>query len=248
MGQKKLIRFAEIATFDHVLQYPENTAGKWHERFNNTNPIVLELACGKGEYSIGLATLYPNKNLIGVDVKGNRIWVGAKKSLQAGTTNVAFIRSQIGMINNYFAAGEVDEIWLPFPDPQLRISKSNRRLTHPEFLRKYQQILKPGGYINLKTDSPVLFQFTKMVIELYGLTLLEESDDISGDLKQNQELQIKTHYEGLDIANSKRIHYLKFAIPGSLDPTMDERLSTMVREIETALIEGLKDEKETDRG
>jgi len=163
-------------------------------------------------------------------------------------TNVAFIRSQIGMINNYFAAGEVDEIWLPFPDPQLRISKSNRRLTHPEFLRKYQQILKPGGYINLKTDSPILFQFTKMVIELYGLTLLEESDDISRDLKQNQELQIKTHYEGLDIANSKRIHYLKFAILGSLDPTMDERLSTMVREIETALIEGLKDEKETDRG
>jgi len=115
------------------------------ERFNNNNPIVLELACGKGEYSIGLATLYPNKNLIGVDVKGNRIWVGAKKSLQAGMKNVAFIRSQIGMINNYFAAGEVDEIWLPFPDPQLRISKSNRRLTHPEFLRKYQQILKPGG-------------------------------------------------------------------------------------------------------
>lgn len=247
MGQKKLIRFAEIATFDHVLQYPENTAGKWHERFNNTNPIVLELACGKGEYSIGLATLHPDKNLIGVDVKGNRIWVGAKQSLQAGMRNVAFIRSQIGMINNYFATGEVDEIWLPFPDPQLRISKSNRRLTHPEFLRKYQQILKPGGYINLKTDSPVLYQFTKLVIELYGLTLLEDSDDISRDLKQNQELLIKTHYESLDIAKSKRIHYLKFALPGFIDPTMDERLSTMVREIETALTEGLKDEKETDR-
>jgi tRNA (guanine-N7-)-methyltransferase len=141
----------------------------------------------------------------------------------------------------------VDEIWLPFPDPQLRISKSNRRLTHPEFLRKYQQILKPGGYINLKTDSPVLYQFTKLVIELYGLTLLEDSDDISRDLKQNQELLIKTHYEGLDIAKSKRIHYLKFALPGFIDPTMDERLSTMVREIETALTEGLKDEKETDR-
>lgn len=247
MGQKKLIRFAEIATYDHVLQYPENTAGKWHERFNNNHPIVLELACGKGEYSIGLASLYPNKNLIGVDVKGNRIWVGAKKSLQAGMKNVAFIRSQIGMINNYFAAGEVDEIWIPFPDPQLRISKSNRRLTHPKFLRKYQQILKPGGYINLKTDSPVLYQFTKLVIKRYGLTLLEDSDDISRDLKQNEALLIKTHYESLDIAKSKKVHYLKIALAGFIDPTMDESLSTMVREIETALTERLKDEKETDR-
>ena len=130
----------------------------------------------------------------------------------------------------------------------MRISKSNRRLTHPEFLRKYQQILKPGGYINLKTDSPVLYQFTKLVIEMYGLTLLEDSDDISRDLKQNEELLIRTHYEGLDIAKSKRIHYLKFAIPNLLDPTKDEQLSTTVREIETALTEGLKDEKETDRG
>lgn len=247
MGQKKLIRFAEIATFDHVLQYPEHTAGKWHERFNNKNPIVLELACGKGEYSIGLAALYPEKNLIGVDVKGNRIWVGAKKSLQAGMKNVAFIRSQIGMINNYFSAGEVDEIWLPFPDPQLRISKSNRRLTHPEFLRKYQQILKPGGYIHLKTDSPVLYQFTKLVIEMYGLSLFEDSDDISRDLKQNEELQIKTHYEGLDIAKSSRIHYLKFAVPNTIDQSNDERLSMLVRENESALNEGLiDDEKETD--
>jgi len=247
MGQKKLIRFAEIATFDHVLQYPEHTAGKWHERFNNKNPIVLELACGKGEYSIGLATLYPAKNLIGIDVKGNRIWVGAKKSLQEGMKNVAFIRSQIGMINNYFSAGEVDEIWLPFPDPQLRISKSNRRLTHPEFLRKYQQILKPGGYIHLKTDSPVLYNFTKLVIEMYGLSLFEDSDDISRDLKQNEELQIKTHYEGLDIAKSSRIHYLKFAIPNTIDQSNDERLSMLVRENESALNEGLiNEEKETD--
>ncbi len=247
MGQKKLIRFAEIATFDHVLQYPEDTAGKWHERFNNKHPIVLELACGKGEYSIGLATLYPEKNLIGVDVKGNRIWVGAKRSLQEGMKNVAFIRSQIGMINNYFSAGEVDEIWLPFPDPQLRISKSNRRLTHPEFLRKYQQILKPGGYIHLKTDSPVLYRFTKLVIEMYGLSLFEDSDDISRDLKQNKELLIKTHYEGLDIAKSNRIHYLKFAIPQDLDQNKDERLSALVRENESALNEGLiHEEKETD--
>lgn len=247
MGQKKQIRFAEIATFDHVLQYPEHTAGKWNERFQNKNPIVLELACGKGEYSIGLAGLYPEKNLIGVDVKGNRIWVGAKKSLQAGMKNVAFIRSQIGMINNYFAAEEVDEIWLPFPDPQLRITKSNRRLTHPEFLRKYQQILKYGGYIHLKTDSPVLYQFTKLVIKMYGLSLFEDSEDISRDFRENEELQIKTHYEGLDIAKSRRIHYLKFAITNVLNPSNDELLSNLVRETESALNEGLIDnEKETD--
>lgn len=246
MGQKKLIRFAEIKTFDNVLHYPEGMAGQWHAHFNNDNPIILELACGKGEYAIGLAKLHPDKNLIGVDIKGNRIWVGAKKAIDTGLKNVAFLRSQIGMINTYFTKGEVEEIWLPFPDPQLRISKAKNRLTHPIFLRKYQQILGSGCFINLKTDSPTLYLFTKLVIKNYGLTLVDDSDDIRRDYSDHNELQITTHYEGLDIAKSKRIHYLRFTLPQIIDPAKDEQLMQEVRLIETNLKEGKEiNEQET---
>jgi tRNA (guanine-N7-)-methyltransferase len=247
MGQKKLKRFAEIASFNNVLEYPTDCAGKWSAHFNNNHPLVLELACGKGEYSVGLAAMHPDQNFIGVDIKGNRIWVGAKKAIEQQLNNVAFIRSQIGLIENYFAQEEVSEIWLPFPDPQLRAAKCKRRLTHPAFLRKYKQILQPGGYIHLKTDSPVLYQFTKRVIELYGLELFHDSSDIREDVKQIPELLIKTHYESLDIAKSNRIHYLKFAITSSLDPAKDEVLLEMTKEIEKDHNEGVIDnEKETD--
>ena len=127
MGQKKLKRFAEIATFNNVLEYPTDIAGTWSAHFANNNPIVLELACGKGEYSVGLASMHANQNFIGIDIKGNRIWVGAKKAIDQQLNNVAFVRSQIGMIENYFAKQEVSEIWLPFPDPQLRAAKCKRR-------------------------------------------------------------------------------------------------------------------------
>jgi tRNA (guanine-N7-)-methyltransferase len=221
--------------------------GKWQEHFGNKHPITLELACGKGEYAIGLAKLYANRNFIGVDVKGNRIWVGAKLALALGLPHVAFLRSQIGLIETYFAKDEVDEIWLPFADPQLRISKAKKRLTHPVFLRKYQQIIREGGYIHLKTDSPVLYAFTKLVIELYGLTLFEDIDDISKEAQQNPELLIKTHYEGLNIARSNRIHYLKFAITGNLDPALDAELAKIVRETEQDSQEGqIQYEEETD--
>lgn len=247
MGQKKLKRFAEIATFNNVLEYPTDIAGKWSAHFANNNPIVLELACGKGEYSIGLASMHANQNFIGIDIKGNRIWVGAKKAIDQQLNNVAFVRSQIGMIENYFAKEEVSEIWLPFPDPQLRAAKCKRRLTHPAFLRKYKQLLKPGGYIHLKTDSPVLYQFTKRVIEMYGLELFYDSDDISKDVKQIPELLIKTHYESLDIAKSNRIHYLKFAITSDLDPSKDELLLEITKEVEKDHNEGvIENEKETD--
>ncbi|MFN2439010.1 MAG: tRNA (guanosine(46)-N7)-methyltransferase TrmB [Chitinophagaceae bacterium] len=216
MGQKKLIRFTEIKTFANVLQYPENIAGNWHFHFKNNNPIILELACGKGEYTIGLAKIYPKKNFIGIDLKGNRIWVGAKKALQDGLENVAFLRIQIDGISNYFKEDEVEEIWIIFPDPQLRISKSKKRLTHPKFLRMYQQILKPGGKIHLKTDSPELFQFTTKVIERYGCLLHEELDNIYQKPLLKPELTIKTHYESLDIAQSDRIHYLSFSLSPQL--------------------------------
>jgi tRNA (guanine-N7-)-methyltransferase len=247
MGQKKLKRFAEIATFKNVLEYPTDTAGNWSAHFQNNNPIILELACGKGEYSIGLASMHPNQNFIGIDIKGNRIWVGAKKAIDQSLPNVAFIRSQIGLIENYFAKEEISEIWLPFPDPQLRAAKCKRRLTHPSFLRKYKQLLKPGGYIHLKTDSPVLYNFTKRVIELYGLELFYDSSDIKEDVKQIPELLIKTHYESLDIAKSNRIHYLKFAISSELDPAKDDILLEMTKEIEKDHNEGVIDnEKEID--
>ena len=246
MGQKKLKRFAEIATFDHVLEYPEGMSGQWHQHFHNSHAIILELACGKGEYSIGLAQLHPDHNFIGVDIKGNRIWVGAKQALAKELQNVAFMRTQIGMIETHFNKDEVDGIWLPFPDPQLRISKHKKRLTHPLFLRKYMQILKPGAFIHLKTDSPVLFRFTKEVIGMYGLELFEESEDISSKSPQSPELLIKTHYEGLNIARSNRIHYLKFALRGNLDPSLDEKLAEWVKASETGAKEGNVDEEETD--
>ena len=225
MGLKKLIRFAELETFENVLQYPKNMSGKWNEFFKNRNPIILELACGKGEYTVGLAQLHPLKNFIGVDLKGNRIWVGAKKALQENLYNVAFLRTQIDKINEFFAKEEVEELWITFPDPQLRISKSKKRLTHPKFLRLYQQILKPGGNIHLKTDSPDLYRFTKRVVELYDCQLLHDSDNIYSQQIIKPELKIKTHYELLDIAESNRIHYLCFSLPQNLPgKEMDVRL------------------------
>lgn len=216
MGQKKLVRFAELETFPNVLQYPPHIKGNWSTHFTNDQPITLELACGKGEYTTGLAQLYPDRNFIGVDQKGNRIWVGAKKALAHSLPNVAFLRIQIDRITEFFARGEVSEIWITFPDPQLRISKTKKRLTHPKFLRLYKQVLQPGGLIHLKTDSPHLFRFTKEVIRQYGLILHAETDDLYRLPSIPPELAIKTHYEGLDIAKSNRVHYLSFSLPALL--------------------------------
>ncbi|HYM94899.1 MAG TPA: tRNA (guanosine(46)-N7)-methyltransferase TrmB [Chitinophagaceae bacterium] len=213
MGQKKLQRFEELKTFPNVLEFPENTAGHWNDFFKNENPVILELACGKGEYAVGLGKIFPEKNFIGIDLKGNRIWVGARKSLESNLTNVAFLRTQIDKIAEYFSANEVSEIWITFPDPQLRTSKAKKRLTHPGFLRLYHKFLIPGGLIHLKTDSPDLYQFTKWVIELYTCKLYEDYDDVYKTETISKELKIKTHYESLDIAQSNRIHYLCFSLP-----------------------------------
>lgn len=233
MGQKKLQRFAELETFPNVLQYPEGMAGKWKEFFHNSHPITLELACGKGEYAVGLGRLFPDRNFIGVDLKGNRIWVGAKKALTEKLTNVGFLRTQIDQIGKFFAPGEVQEIWLTFPDPQLRTSKARKRLTHPKFLRFYQQILAPVGYIHLKTDSPSLYRFTKWVIDLYELPLVQDIDDVYAQEKVSDVLQIKTHYEGLDIAASNKVHYLQFGLPATTLPDKEEELKNLLREEES---------------
>jgi tRNA (guanine-N7-)-methyltransferase len=228
MAQKKLKRFAEIKNFANVLEYPQSMQGCWHSFFNNKNPLVLELACGRGEYTVGLARIFTHQNFIGVDVKGNRMYMGAKKCLEDKLTNAAFLRTQIEMLTDYFSPGEVSEVWITFPDPQLRTSRAKKRLTHPRFLRLYHHILKPGGPIHLKTDSPDLYRFTKKVAELYGLAIQEDSDNVYADKAVKEELKIKTHYENLDIAQSKKIHYLKFSLPGEII-NRDDQLQQLLK-------------------
>lgn len=230
MGQKKLIRFQEIEAFPNVLQYPKDMQGRWKEYFKNDNPVTLELACGKGEYAVGLGRLHDKRNFIGIDVKGNRIWRGAKTALEDGLYNVAFLRSKIDKVADYFKPGEVSEIWITFPDPQLRFSKMKKRLTHPRFLRMYKQFLQAHGLVNLKTDSPDLYLFTKTVINLYDLDLLVDYDNVYEHLDLSSELKIKTHYEGLDIANSNRIHYLQFRLNNELPVEKDAVLKNLFSE------------------
>jgi len=229
MAQKKLKRFGEIKSFANVLEYPEDTKGKWKDFFKNNNRIVLELACGKGEYALRLAQLHPEKNFIGVDIKGNRLWVGAKLALKNKLDNVLFLRTQIDKISEYFLKDEVDEIWITFPDPHLRFSKAKKRLTHPKFLRMYQQILKAGGRIHLKTDSPDLYYFTKTVIKLYNLVLISDIDNVYAQKNLPEELAIQTHYEKLDLAKSNCIFYLCFSLP-QIIPDDDNILTNFLKE------------------
>jgi tRNA (guanine-N7-)-methyltransferase len=230
MGQKKLQRFAELNKFQNVLQFPQNISGEWKVFFHNDHPLVLELACGKGEYTLGLAQLYPDKNFLGIDVKGNRLWVGARKALQLGLKNAGFLRIEIEGIANYFSQDEVDEIWITFPDPQLRDSKAKKRLTHPRFLRLYHSITKPGAKIHLKTDSPDLYQFTQTVIKLYNCTVHVFSENLYGGQPISAELEIKTHYEQLDIAGSKKIYYCCFSLPADLPgKETDEKLKQLIK-------------------
>ena len=230
MAQKKLIRFEEINRFENVFQHSFEMKGKWHDYFKNNHPIILELACGRGEYSVGMGRLFSNKNFIGIDIKGNRIWKGAKTALEEKLLNVAFLRAEIDKINEYFIEDEVAEIWITFPDPQLRLSKAKKRLTHPKFLRLYQQILQQDGLVHLKTDSPDLYNFTKTVIELYNLEVLVDYDNLYQNQNLPEELYIKTHYESLDIAQSNRIHYLQFKINKDLPLELDAKLKAIINE------------------
>lgn len=235
MGQKKLWRFEQIKNFQNVFQYPENVKGTWNNYFKNNNPLVLELACGKGEYAVGLGKLHPDRNFLGLDLKGNRIYIGAKSALDQGLNNVAFIRSQIEKLNSYFNPGEISEIWITFPDPQLRVSKAKKRLTHPRFLRIYQQILQPGSYIHLKTDSPVLYNFTLLVCDFYKIKVEEAIDDVYAQKDVSDELSIQTHYEKLDIAGSNKIHYIKMVLPDETIPDNDAELKKLIEEKERML-------------
>lgn len=242
MAHKKLIRFEAIKNYPNVLEKPIGMPGKWTHHFGNDAPITLELACGKGEYTIGLAKRNPEGNFIGVDIKGNRIWKGATIALESQLRNVAFLRTDIGHLDQYFREGEVRSIWITFPDPQLRGSRSKKRLTHPRFLRLYASVLQKGGIVHLKTDSPDLYAFTLKVIALFGLTLIAGSDNAYSLAPLYPELLIKTHYEGLDIAKSQKVHYVSFLIDKPLPLELDEQLK------ETLPNEAMeeKDERDTD--
>jgi tRNA (guanine-N7-)-methyltransferase len=213
MGHKKLIRFQAIDTYPNVLQYPENMKGAWNLFFKNDHPVTLELACGKGEYSVGLGRQNKYRNFIGVDIKGNRIYTGAKAALTEGLDNVAFLRIQIGQITDYFAAGEVAEIWIIFPDPFLRKGKAKNRLTHPRFLHAYQQILRAGGRINLKTDSKELYDFTLETIQEQQCSIHENIADIYGKGLATGPLAIQTFYEKMHLAEGRTIYFISFSLP-----------------------------------
>lgn len=215
MGKDKLRKFAEIDTFPNVYQLDEGKAlkGKWAEQhFKNNNPVVLELACGKGEYSVGLAKLFPGKNFVGVDLKGNRLWRGARTGMDEGIPNLAFLRIQIEDIVDYFGENEVDEIWITFPDPQPQESREKKRLTYPGFLNKYKTFLKHGGNVNLKTDNDGLYAYTVEKVEELGLACHKKTDQLYKSEFADSVLSIKTHYERIYLKHDKNINYIQFSL------------------------------------
>jgi tRNA (guanine-N7-)-methyltransferase len=214
VGKDKLRRFAEIAEFNNVVQLDQGKPylGKWSsDFFKNDNPLVLELACGKGEYTVNLASLFPDKNFIGIDYKGNRIWRGAKTAIEDGISNVGFLRIQIETLLEYFAPGEVDEIWITFPDPQPQLSREKKRLTSARFLDMYKVVLKPGGMVNLKTDNDGLHAYTVEKIAELGLNNHIQTEDLYHSEFANEVLSIKTYYERKYLQVNKNINYVQFS-------------------------------------
>lgn len=212
MGKNKLKKFAEMETFHNVFQPPyEPMAGQWHERyFHNANPIVLELGCGRGEYTVGLAQKYPDKNFIGVDIKGARMWAGAKQAEMEGLTNVAFLRTNIEFITNFFSPDEIDEIWITFCDPQMK--KATKRLTSTYFMQRYQQIVKPNGIIHLKTDSPFLYTYTTEMLRLNPYPVLANTDDLYACDQYPDAQSLKTHYENQWLDRGMSIKYIAWQL------------------------------------
>lgn len=224
MGKGKLQKFAEMETFSNVFQYPfsaiENVPfdmkGCWREMFfHNDNPIVLELGCGKGEYAVGLARMFPNVNFIGVDIKGARMWTGAKQALQEQLPNVAFLRTNIEIIDRFFGEDEVQEIWLTFSDPQMK--NARKRLTSTYFLQRYRHFLNDKGLMHLKTDSNFLFTYTREMALHNGLTPEVCTEDLYNDNQLDEAtmsiLNIRTYYESMWLERGLNIRYMKFRLP-----------------------------------
>ena len=220
VGKNKLSKFADMETFPHVFQVPSNTLrsgvefemkGKWNAHFfQNDNPIVLELGCGKGEYTVGLAERFPDKNFIGVDIKGARIWSGAKASFENNMKNVAFLRTDIEMIHHFFGANEVSEIWLTFPDPQMK--KVTKRLTATNFMQSYQQFVKPDGLIHLKTDSNFMFTYTSHMVNINRYPVVFLTNNLYASDLNDPILGIKTYYEQQWLSRGITIKYIQFVL------------------------------------
>lgn len=233
MGKGKLKKFKENETFSclvqpdtgQVLGKDHPLKGQWRQQmFRNEHPIVLELGCGKGEYTIALAERFPEKNFIGIDIKGARLWKGAKYATQHTMGNVAFVRTRVEFIESMFAADEIDEIWITFADPQER--KPRKRLTHPRFLERYRHLLAPGGTIHLKTDSRLLHRFTLETARCNGLTVLEHDEDIYGSGRADELLSIQTFYEKNFLAQGIPITYLAFRLDSTnplVEPEWDQK-------------------------
>ena len=224
MGKGKLAKFAEMETFSNVFQYPFSVVdnvpfemkGHWREQyFKNNHPVVLELGCGKGEYTVELARLYPEMNFIGVDIKGARMWTGAKQALEAGLKNVAFLRTNIEIIDRFFAESEVQEIWLTFSDPQMK--NAHKRLTSTFFLNRYRKFLVDGGIVHLKTDSNFLFTYTICMVKENKLPVVFLTEDLYHteglDEETHKILSIQTYYESMWIERGLNIRYMKFLLP-----------------------------------
>jgi len=230
VGKKKLKRWVEMEAFEHVVQpgfeevYKKDyyLKGKWANKFfGNMNPVILELGCGKGEYTIALARKNPQKSFIGVDIKGARMWRGAKDAMDEHLKNVAFLRTRIELINSFFGTDEISEIWLTFPDPQLKKRRNKKRLTSPRFLNVYNQFLKTGGIIHLKTDNAVLYHYTLNLIKKNQLEIVKSSEDLYNEDEVTNDLAIKTHYEKQFLSQGEKIYYLSFK-PAKKNPILEQ--------------------------
>jgi tRNA (guanine-N7-)-methyltransferase len=224
VGHKKLERFAAIKEYANVFEQTPEMKGKWAEHFGNANPIILELACGKGEYTEHMAKRDKTKNYIGIDIKGNRMYIGARNCTNDNVQNACYLRIPIDKITEYFTPEEVSEIWIIFPDPFLRDGKAKNRLTHQKFLAKYQQILKPNALVNLKTDSKPLFDFTLEVIAESNCIIKEVSHNIYANGEAPFPLDIKTHYEKMHLLDNRIIQHVAFTLPEKLIPMPPKKI------------------------
>lgn len=236
MGKNKLKKFADMETFKCVYQYPREELvkggfphrGSWRPNvFGSDKPIVLELGCGRGEYTVGLAKADPDRNFIGVDIKGARMWSGAHRVEEEGIQNAAFLRTEIERIDEFFLPGEVSEIWITFPDPQMK--KTRKRLTSTRFLALYRNILEEGGVINLKTDSPFLYEYTKRMATSNGFEILRDTEDLYGSGSADPVSSIKTYYEQQWLSRGKSIKLLSFKL-ASADTLTEPDISDLERD------------------